>query len=132
MWVAEAVRRHLAQVALPGVRVEVVFEPNPVPAYTISADHPAIRAATAALEHVYPTQQVLFARIGGTLPATTLFEEVLAAKTLFFSFSIADELLHAPDEFLRVRRLREGMRAWERLLVLLADGRHRLTERARP
>ncbi len=71
---------------------------------------------------VYPGQDVVLDRIAGTLPATTLFENALGAKTMFFSFSIADELLHAPNEFLRVRRLREGMRAWERLLVLLAEG----------
>ena len=74
---------------------------------------------------------MLLARIGGTLPATTLFEEALGAKTLFFSFSTADELLHAPNEFLRISRLREGMRAWEQLLRLLADGEHRLVPVAR-
>jgi acetylornithine deacetylase/succinyl-diaminopimelate desuccinylase-like protein len=78
------------------------------------------------LADVYPGQDVLLARIGGTLPATVLFEQALGAKTLFFSFSTADELLHAPNEFLRIARLREGMRAWERLLRLLADGEHRL------
>jgi len=34
--------------------------------------------------------------------------------------------LHAPNEFFRIRRLREGMRAWEELWRLLADGPHRL------
>jgi hypothetical protein len=69
---------------------------------------------------------VLLACIGGTLPAAALFEDVLGAKTLFFSFSTADERLHAPGEFLRTRRLAEGVRAWERLLALLSDGPHRL------
>jgi hypothetical protein len=32
----------------------------------------------------------------------------LGAKTLFFSFSNSDENLHAPNEFLRIARLREG------------------------
>jgi acetylornithine deacetylase/succinyl-diaminopimelate desuccinylase-like protein len=72
----------------------------------------------------------LLAVIGGTLSATTMFEEVLGAKTLFFSFSTADEKLHAPNEFMRIRRLREGMRAWEQLWRLLADGPHRLTPAA--
>jgi acetylornithine deacetylase/succinyl-diaminopimelate desuccinylase-like protein len=45
--------------------------------------------------------------IGGTLPATDLFERSLGAKTLFFWFSTADENLHAPNEFMRIRRLRE-------------------------
>ena len=92
----------------------------------MATDHPAIRAATAALEQVYPGQRVLLACIPGTLPATALFEQVLGVKTLFFSFSTADENLHAPNEYLRIRRLREGMRAWEQLWRLLADGPHRL------
>ena len=44
----------------------------------------------------------------------------LGAKTLFFSFSTSDENLHAPNEFLRIARLREGMRAWEALWRQLA------------
>jgi acetylornithine deacetylase/succinyl-diaminopimelate desuccinylase-like protein len=124
--VGEAIERHVAAQATPGVRVRVALEEGAVPAYTIPGDHPAIRAAQAALEVVYPGEQVLLARIGGTLPATTLFEEVLGAKTLFFSFALADEWHHAPNEFMRVRRLREGMRAWEVLLRLLAEGDHRL------
>jgi acetylornithine deacetylase/succinyl-diaminopimelate desuccinylase-like protein len=109
-----------------GVRIEVRPDEAAVPAYTIPAGHPAIRAATAALETVYPGQPVLLACIAGTLPATDLFERALGAKTLFFSFSTADEKLHAPNEFMRIRRLREGMRAWEQLWRLLAAGPHRL------
>jgi acetylornithine deacetylase/succinyl-diaminopimelate desuccinylase-like protein len=124
--VADAIRAHVAALELTGVTVAVEVDKGRVPAYRIEPDHPAIRAATAALEHVYPRQQVLLAVIAGTLPATTLFEEVLGAKTLFFSFSTADEKLHAPNEFLRLRRIHEGMRAWERLWTLLAAGPHAL------
>ncbi len=69
---------------------------------------------------------MLLAVIAGTLPATTLFERALGARTLFFSFSTADEKLHAPNEFLRLRRVHEGMRAWDALLTALADGPARL------
>ena len=103
-----------------GVRVEVRADQARVPAYTIPAGHPAIQAATEALEAVYPDQPVLLTCIPGTLPATALFERVLGVKTLFFSFSTADEKLHAPNEYLRIRRLKEGMRAWEHLWRLLA------------
>ena len=99
---------------------QVTLDAPRIPAYTIAADHPAITAASAALSAVYPGQEVLLACIPGTLPATDLFERVLSAKTLFFSFSTADENLHAPDEFLRIARLREGMRAWEVLWRQLA------------
>ncbi len=128
--VIQAIVAHVAAQDAPGVRVTVRADEARVPAYTIAPGHPAIRAATAALESVYPGQRVLEAVVAGTLPATALFEEVLGVKTLFFSFSTADEKLHAPNEFLRIRRLREGMRAWEQLWRLLADGPHRLAPRS--
>jgi acetylornithine deacetylase/succinyl-diaminopimelate desuccinylase-like protein len=118
--VLDRIAAHVHGLDTPGVHVRVRPDPALVPAYTIAADHPAIVAATAALRAVYPDQDVLHAKIGGTLPAADLFERVLGAKTLFFSFSTADENLHAPNEFMRIRRLREGMRAWEALWRLLA------------
>ncbi len=124
--VIEVITAHVSRVAAAGMRVTVHPDAARVPAYTIPADHPAITAATAALESVYPGQEVLQACVPGTLPATVLFERELGVKTLFFSFSTADEKLHAPNEFMRIRRLREGMRAWEQLWRLLAAGPHRL------
>ncbi|HEY5989739.1 MAG TPA: M20/M25/M40 family metallo-hydrolase, partial [Streptosporangiaceae bacterium] len=119
--VIEAIIAHVGAQAAPGVRVAVHTDQARVPAYTIAASHPAIQAATAALAAVYPGQQVLQVCTPGTVPATALFEQLLGVKTLFFSFSTADEKLHAPNEYLRIRRLREGMRAWEQLFRLLAD-----------
>jgi acetylornithine deacetylase/succinyl-diaminopimelate desuccinylase-like protein len=124
--VIKAIVAHVSAQPSEGVTVTVRVDDARVPAYTIPASHPAIRAATAALEAVYPGEEVLLACIPGTLPATALFEQVLGVKTLFFSFSTADEKLHAPNEYLRIRRLREGMRAWEELWRLLAAGPHRL------
>ncbi|HEY1618374.1 MAG TPA: M20/M25/M40 family metallo-hydrolase [Streptosporangiaceae bacterium] len=124
--VIAAIEAHVHGLDLPGVRMLTRPDEARVPAYTIPAAHPAIGAATAALESVYPGQPVLHAAIAGTLPATDLFERVLGVKTLFFSFSTSDERLHAPGEFLRIARLREGMRAWEMLWRLLAAGPHRL------
>ena len=130
--VLSAITTHVLATKIPGVRISVRPDSGSVPAYTIPADHPAIRAASAALGEVYPGQDVLLAVIAGTLPATALFEEVLGAKTLFFSFSTADEKLHAPNEFMRIPRLREGMRAWESLWRLLANGPHRLAPTTDP
>jgi acetylornithine deacetylase/succinyl-diaminopimelate desuccinylase-like protein len=130
--VLEAVRRHVERRETPGVRVTVEQDGGAVPAYRIDPAHPAIAAATEALRAVYPDQEVLLAVIAGTLPATTLFEQVIGAKTLFFSFSTADEKLHAPNEFLRLRRIHEGMRAWDALLISMADGPHRLQPVTQP
>jgi acetylornithine deacetylase/succinyl-diaminopimelate desuccinylase-like protein len=118
-----AIERHVHGRRPPGVDVAVEAAPGAVPAYAIPADHPAVIAGTAALRAVYPESEPLLVRIGGTLPAASLFEEILGLKTLLFSFSTADERLHAPDEFFRLRRLDEGMRAWTALWRLLAlDG----------
>jgi acetylornithine deacetylase/succinyl-diaminopimelate desuccinylase-like protein len=124
--VLDAIKKHVETIAHDGVKITMRQDHGGVPAYTIPPDHPANRAATVALREVYPGETVLLAVIGGTLPATALFEDVLGVKTLFFSFATADEKHHAPNEFMRIKRLREGMRAWEALWRLLAKGPHRL------
>jgi acetylornithine deacetylase/succinyl-diaminopimelate desuccinylase-like protein len=105
------------------VEVEIEAEPGAVPAYAIAADHPAVEAGRRALALVYPDSEPLLVRMGGTLPAAVLFEEILGLKTLMFSFSTGDEQLHAPDEFFRLARLGEGMRAWAELWLRLAERR---------
>jgi acetylornithine deacetylase/succinyl-diaminopimelate desuccinylase-like protein len=122
----EAVRAHVRAHSPPGVEVAVEAAPGAVPAYAIAADHAAVRAATKALAAVYPDAVTLLVRIGGTLPAASLFQEILGLKTLLFSFSTADEQLHAPNEFFRLSRLGEGMRAWAELWRLLALDGNRL------
>ena len=115
-----SITAHVARQALRGVEARVEGRPGAVPAYAIGADHPAIRAADRALRTVYPDREPLLVRIGGTLPAAVLFERILGLKTLLFSFSTADENLHAPNEFFRLHRLEEGMAAWAELWRLLA------------
>jgi acetylornithine deacetylase/succinyl-diaminopimelate desuccinylase-like protein len=115
-----AIERHVQASRPPGVDVGVEAAPGGVPAYAIPADHPAVIAGTAALRAVYPESEPLLVRIGGTLPAATIFEEILGLKTLLFSFSTGDEQLHSPDEFFRLRRLDEGLGAWAELWRLLA------------
>jgi acetylornithine deacetylase/succinyl-diaminopimelate desuccinylase-like protein len=117
--VATAVEAHVARLAPPGVTVRVETQPGAVPAYAIAADHPAVTAAAQALRSVYPDAEPLLVRMGGTLPAAALFEQLLGLKTLLFSFSTSDEHLHAPDEFFRLDRLEEGVAAWSELWRLL-------------
>jgi acetylornithine deacetylase/succinyl-diaminopimelate desuccinylase-like protein len=118
--VFDGVARHLRAECPAGVELTVEAAPGATPAYAIAADHAAVQAATRALSTVYPDRETLLVRIGGTLPAASLFEEILDLKTLLFSFSTSDEQLHAPNEFFRLSRLDEGMRAWAELWRLLA------------
>ena len=78
--VIDHIASHVSRQQTPGVRAVLRADDARVPAYTIAADHPAITAATAALEAVYPGQPVLLAKIGGTLPAADLFERLLARQ----------------------------------------------------
>jgi acetylornithine deacetylase/succinyl-diaminopimelate desuccinylase-like protein len=117
--VLAAISTHVRAHGPPGVEVAVDGIAGAVAAYAIPADHPAVAAATKALAAVYPDEETLLVRIGGTLPAAALFEQILGLKTLLFSFSTADEQLHAPNEFFRLSRLDEGLRAWAELWRLL-------------
>lgn len=125
--VIQAIAEHVSSLTMPGVHVSVHANEGGVPAYTISAGHPGIKAATAALQQVYPDKHVLFAGMASTIPAATIFERALGIKTLFFSFSTADDKPHAPNEFMRIKRLSEGMRSWEYLWRFLASGAYSLT-----
>ena len=119
--VLAAITGHIAAHVPRGVEARVEAARGAVPAYSIAADHRAVVAASAALRTVYPDREPLLVRIGGTLPAAVLFEQILGLKTLLFSFSISDENLHAPNEFFRLERLEEGMRAWAELWTRLAE-----------
>jgi acetylornithine deacetylase/succinyl-diaminopimelate desuccinylase-like protein len=118
--VFEAIADHVAAVCPASVDARVEAQPGAVPAYALPADHPAVHAALSALRSVYKAQEPLLVRIGGTLPAAVVFERALGLKTLLFSFSTADENLHAPNEFFRLARLDEGVAAWRELFRLLA------------
>ena len=116
----DAIAAHVDAVSSAAVRARVELLPGSVPAYSIAEDDPTVQAGVAALRTVYPENEPLLVRIGGTLPAATLFERELGIKTLLFSFSIADEQLHAPNEFFRLERIEEGIAAWTMLWRLLA------------
>ena len=58
--------------------------------------------------------------MGATIPLAEIFDRVMGMKTVFFSFSTADEDYHAPNEFFRLDRWRDGARAWVRYLARLA------------
>jgi hypothetical protein len=74
-----------------------------------------VRLVLSAIVLLIPTLAM-----GGTLPAAAMLEQELGVKTLMFSFSTADENLHAPNEFFRLARLDEGIAAWSELWRLLA------------
>jgi hypothetical protein len=59
--------------------------------------------------------------MGATVPIGGIFRQRLGIETVFFSFATSDEDYHAPDEFFRLERLRDGVQAWIRYLSLLGQ-----------
>jgi acetylornithine deacetylase/succinyl-diaminopimelate desuccinylase-like protein len=114
------VRRHLEQQCPAGVTVTFDDGEHGAVAYRVSPDSRAVRAAADTLAEVFgkPADVV---GMGGTVPIVSTFRETLGVDTVFFSFSTADEDIHAPNEFYRPERFRLGLQAWARLWRRLAD-----------
>ncbi len=108
-------RDHLLAKAPPGVTL-LFEETGPgSAAFTLRDGHPLLAAAERVTERLAGRAPVR-ARIGGTLPITAVFQEMLGLDTLMFGFAMPDEDIHAPNEFFRLSSLTEGLRAWPMLL----------------
>jgi len=117
--VVAKVREHLARHCPPGVTLRFEDESHGSAAYRVSPDSVVVRAAADTLRHIFGTPAVVVG-MGGTVPVTLTFRETLGVDTVFFSFSTADEDIHAPNEFYRPERFRLGLKAWAHLWCTLA------------
>jgi acetylornithine deacetylase/succinyl-diaminopimelate desuccinylase-like protein len=118
--VVTKVRRYLERQCPTGVRLVFEEGSHGAAAYRVAPDSPAVQAAAETLREVFGTPPVIVG-MGGTVPVTTTFRDVLGVDTVFFSFSTADEDIHAPNEFYRPERFRLGLRAWVLLWRKLAQ-----------
>ena len=117
--VKQAVIDHL-KAQLPDVaELEIYGERGQSGAYAVPQNHPLLTAAAAALEHT-TGQSPLKVRIGASLPLTEIVFRILGIDTVMFSFAIADENFHAPNEFFRLSSIPEGLAAWVQILRQIA------------
>ena len=93
-------RRHVARIAPPTVEVKLrtLFRAKP---FVLQRDHPAVRAACAALRKGFGAEAE-FLRIGGTIPVAHLLQDELGIATVPLGFALPDDGLHAPNERFRV------------------------------
>lgn len=118
--VLDLIVQHLERNAPAGTRLSFQRGDHGAPAAHIERDHWALAAAGTALQAVYGVRP-LVVRMGGTVPVAEIFQRVLGMATLYFSFSTGDEDFHAPNEFFRLHRLREGLAAWAHLFDIIAE-----------
>jgi acetylornithine deacetylase/succinyl-diaminopimelate desuccinylase-like protein len=116
--IVAALARHLQAHCPPGVSLEIAPSGHGSRAYAVPDHHPGLALAERVLGEIYP-KPAIRVRMGATIPIGLIFREALAAETVFFSFSTADEDYHAPDEFFRLQRLDDGLKAWIRYWELL-------------
>lgn len=113
--VRDAVVDHLRAQVPPHATLEVYGDRGQGGAYAVPPDHPLLGAAVAALEQT--TGQVpVKVRIGASLPLTEIVSRVMGLDTVMFSFALADENFHAPNEFFRLSSIPDGLAAWVQIL----------------
>jgi acetylornithine deacetylase/succinyl-diaminopimelate desuccinylase-like protein len=121
--VLEQVVAHLRRHTPDGVELTIDWLLPGARPYLSSADHPAVRAADAALAEAYGRDPVLF-RCGWSVPVTELLARHRKIDSLLLGFAHPDERHHAPNEFFRVESFSTGARAmvlfWRRLAVELS------------
>lgn len=113
--VVDHLRAHLP----PFATLDVYADRGDGAAYTVPPDHPLLGAAVAALEQT-TGQTPLKVRIGASLPLTEIIQRTLGIDTVMFSFAIADENFHAPNEFFRLSSIADGLAAWIQILRQIA------------
>jgi len=117
--VRAAVIAHLQRHLPAGVKMQVDDAEHSARAYQLPEDSPALNAVIGALRAEYGADPWVVG-LGGTVPVCEAFQTRLGMDTVFFSFAVGDEDIHAPNEFFRLNRFHEGRRAWADLFQRLA------------
>jgi acetylornithine deacetylase/succinyl-diaminopimelate desuccinylase-like protein len=114
--VERLMQAHLESIAPPTVSVEVRVIHGGAPVIT-PLDHPGVAAAARALEAGFG-RAPLSQRSGGSVPVVAALDTQLGLKTLMVGFANPTGNFHAPNEWMSVRNIRDGMVA---LVHLWAD-----------
>lgn len=109
--ILDLIARHLERHCPPGVSLAIDRHKGVSYPSMIAEDHPGLGLAMQVLAELYG-QTARPVRMGASIPIGEIFARCLGIDTVFFSFSTADEDYHAPNEFFRLARLWEGVRAW--------------------
>jgi acetylornithine deacetylase/succinyl-diaminopimelate desuccinylase-like protein len=102
-------RDHVLAIAPPGVRVEVVSQGGGRPTLT-PTDHPATRAFARALEATFG-RAPLYVREGGSIPVAASFESIVGLPVTVMGFMPPNGNFHAPNEWMDLANLENGIRA---------------------
>ncbi len=117
--IANLLIAHIEKHTPLGVTITVQSQEMSADPFLIPADHPGNQVAGAVLEELYGKAPYI-TRLGGSIPVASLFLKELDAYMVGFGFSVGDENLHGPNEFLRLDNFERGQRGYCLLLERLA------------
>lgn len=117
--IAERVLAALRAAAPRGVTVALKRFGGGRPVVTPS-DHPAVFAASRAMEHVFGIAPVQI-RSGGSIPPVEMFQRVLGIPSVLVGLGLPDDQIHAPNEKFDLGQYARGVRVAARLWDELAD-----------
>ncbi len=116
----ELIYHHIEAHTPVGVTASVKREVCNADPFLMPRSHNASRVARDVLEEVYGMNPFV-TRLGGSIPVMTIMLNELGVHATMFGFSIADENLHAPNEFFRLKNFKRGQVAYCRLLAKLGQ-----------
>ena len=113
------VRERVLALAPRGVRVDLQLINTGRPSLT-PIDHPATRAAAAALREVFGRDPV-YVREGGSVPVAASFDSILGLPVVLLGFTPPDDQAHSPNESMRLDNYEGGIRTIVRYWAALAS-----------
>jgi acetylornithine deacetylase/succinyl-diaminopimelate desuccinylase-like protein len=115
----DALEAHLRAHCPAFADIEFVRERDGTAAYAVPEDDPFLAVVERVVAAVHGEKPARVG-IGGTLPISSMIKDGLGLETVTLSYAVADENIHAPNEFFRLSSFDEGLRAWTMLLGELA------------
>ena len=120
--VAKAVATHLRAHTPDWAALSIDQANDGIAAYAVPEDDPFLAAIETVMESVHG-EKPLRVGVGGTLPISAMIKSILGLETVMLSYAIADEQIHAPNEFFRLSSFDDGLKAWARGLAEFAKCR---------
>ncbi|GGL62346.1 dipeptidase [Sporolactobacillus putidus] len=117
--IGSLLKKHFEKHLPVGVKLDVVLMDHAEP-FVMPLDHPALKAADAALEDAFRLKPV-FSRQGGSVPIVNTFHDKLGLAPVLMGFGLDSENFHAPNEHFHLVNFDRGLRALIAFLYFLPE-----------
>jgi acetylornithine deacetylase/succinyl-diaminopimelate desuccinylase-like protein len=118
--VLDLVERHLRAHAPPGSELKTDWLLPGCWPIVVSVEHPSVAAALAAVEEGFGLEAAVY-RAGYSVPIVELLSRIVGLDSVLLGFTLPDENMHAPNEFIRLDVLAAGVRTYTAFLGNLAS-----------